>query len=129
MIYSGNVAFCMLNNQVIPDEGPKEIALVIDFSSSNGDPIEIDLMLFNQDGRFSMLQTLWVDLSNAANDLRITLANSGQVIQAKTKTQGYYNVLAPNPLKLRFETLQGGLINVPVGLINVPIPGSVWSVS
>lgn len=129
MIYSGNVAFCMLNNQVIPDEGPKEIPLVLDFSASNGDPILVDLTLFGQDGRFSMLQSIFMDLSQSPNDVQVTIDISNQRIVAKTKTQGYYSVLAPNPIKLKFESLQGGLIAVPVALINVPIPGTVWNVS
>lgn len=124
---SQNVQFCLTRNQVIPDEGPKAIPLVLDFSSSAGDPIEIDAQYLQSLGRFSMLQTIFVDMSDAANNLTIKVNGSGQKIVAKVGTQGYYSVLAPNPFKLVFETSPGGTDNLPLYLINVPIPGVVWS--
>jgi hypothetical protein len=100
----------------------------LDFSASNGDPIEINAQYFQSLGKFSMLQTLFIDMDGAANNLRIRVGTSGQIIVAKVNTQGYYTVLAPNPFTLEFESAApGSTDNLPVYLINVPIPGVVWS--
>jgi hypothetical protein len=77
--------------------------------------------------RFSMLQTIFIDMDGQANPLTVTINGSGQRIIAKQNTQGYYNVLAPNPIKVRFQTSAGGVIALPVYLCNMAIPGSVWA--
>lgn len=119
--------FCVTPNQAIPTEGPKAIPLVLDFSSANNDPIEVDLQMFEAQARISMVQTLYIDMAGASNPLTVTINISGQKIVAKVDTQGYYNVLAPNPAKLKFESAQGSTDNLAVYLINVPIPGMVWT--
>lgn len=126
MIYQGQTRFSVIPNQAIPTEGPKAIPLVLDFSAANNEGIEVDLTMFEQQARMSMVQTLYIDMSQAANPLTVNCNDSGQKIVAKVGTQGYYNVLVPNPAKFRFESVQGSTDNLPVYLINVPIPGVVW---
>lgn len=129
MIYqvgSGGARFCVTPNQAIPSEGPKTIPLVLDFSSANNEDILVDLQQFEQLGRMSMVQTIYIDMSNAANNLIVIMNDSGQQIVAKVGTQGYYNVLAPNPARFTFRSVQGSTDALPVYLINVPIPGQVW---
>jgi len=126
MIYSGQTRFCITPNQAIPTEGPKAIPLLLDFSAAQVDGIEVDLTMFEQQARLSMVQTLYIDMADAANPLTVIIGDSGQKIVAKVGTQGYYSVLAPNPAKFRFLSTQGSTDNLPVYLINVPIPGMVW---
>lgn len=129
MIYQTGGAgtrFCVVPNQAIPTEGPKVIPLVLDFSKAADQPIEVDLSLFEQQARISMIQSVYIDMSQAANNLVLTVNDSGQRIVAKVGTQGYYTVLVPTPSKLRFESTAGSTDNLPVYLINVPIPGMVW---
>lgn len=124
LLNSNNLQFCVIPNQAIPSEGPKAIPLVLDFSSNP--EIEIDGQQITALGRFAMVQTLFIDLSGAANNLIVSINGTGQQIVAKVGTQGYYNVMCPNPFKLKFTSQVGSTDNVPVYLINVPIPGVVW---
>ena len=123
---SQQVQFVPVPNQQIPDEGPKAIPLLLDFSTDPNGTIDIDGQMIGAQGRFAMVQTIFIDLNGAANPLTVTFNQSGQSITAKVNTQGYYNVLAPNPWKIRFQSLPGSTDNVGVYLINVPIPGVVW---
>jgi hypothetical protein len=117
--------FVITPNQTIPkDEGPKVIPLILDFSSI--DTWDLDGQMLGALTQFSMVQTLFIDMNGQANPLTVTINGSGQKIIVKTNTQGYYNVLCPNPFKIRFEQSAGGGIAVPVYLINTAIPGAVW---
>jgi hypothetical protein len=116
-----------INNQIIPDEGPKAVPLLLDFS---GSVIEYDLsLLLQQQSVFiSMVQTIYIDLSGASHDLSVTVGTGvlSQVVKAKAGTQGYYQVLCPNPPQMKFVASALGDV-VTVFLVNVPIPGSVWT--
>lgn len=112
-----------LNNQNEPNEGPRCIPLLLDFSSV--DTFVADLQQFMDATRISMVQTVFVDLSGTDAAMTITIRGTNQKIQVKPRTQGYYNVLAPNPLQLVFQ-MTNGVAGIPVFLINVPIAGVVW---
>lgn len=125
IINPASLNFSQPSNQQVPDEGPKAIPLLLDFSGSVGN-YTLDFLVQQQQGFFSMLQTIYVDNSQGTNDVTITLNISNQKIVAKAGTQGYYSVLCPNPIRLTFSSAINGVI-VPVFLINVPISGMVWS--
>jgi len=114
-------------NQYLPDEGPKLSPLVLDFSTAP--QFTLDLLLPQQLTRsLSMLQTLYIDMSHAASSFSVTVLTTGQVITAKTNTQGYYTITAPNPIRLTFDCADATAV-VKVLLLNVAIPGSVWQIS
>jgi len=115
---------CVTPNQAIPDEGPKVIPLFLDFSTI--DTWDLDLQMVQALAKFAMIQTLFIDMDQQANPLSVIFNGSGQKIVAKINTQGYYNVLAPSPCKLSFVSTVGSNIVVPVYVLNVAIPGSVW---
>lgn len=126
LIPSSNLNYQNPHNQEVPDEGPKALPLLLDFS---GTVTEYDLDLTNQQqqGYITMIQTIYIDLSRSgAADLTITINGSQQVIKAKAGTQGYYSVLVPNPPKLTFASSASSAV-VPVYLINVPVAGVVWT--
>jgi hypothetical protein len=121
-----NVNVQQIVNQQVPDDGPKAIPLLLDFTASA--QYNLDLTNQQQQGKISMIQSIYVDLSgNASNDLTITMPISGQVIVAKAGTQGYYSVLCPNPPRLNFAMATSGGSVVPVFLLNVPVAGVVWT--
>lgn len=121
-----------LDNQQIPKEGGKALAIpILDFSQA--DQYYMDAELLGQLGFMSMVQTMFIDMSTSDVPMQITINGSQQIIVAKGRTQGYYTVMAPNPVKLTFSCPGGpGLdpttnrIGVRVWLLNVPIAGSVW---
>jgi hypothetical protein len=122
-----------LDNQQIPREGGKALALpILDFSQAN--QFYMDAELLGQLGFMSMVQTAYIDMSTSDVPMQVTINGSQQVIVAKGRTQGYYPVMAPNPVKLTFSCPGGpGLdvttnrIGIRVFLINVPIAGLVWA--
>ena len=123
---ANNVNVQQLSNQEVPDEGPKGVPLLLDFSSA----AEWDLDLTNQQQqqRISMIQSAYIDLSGATDDLVITMPIGGQVVRAKAGTQGYYSLLCPNPPRLNFANSSGSDV-VPVFLLNVPVASVVWDAS
>lgn len=125
LINNQQIQFCIVPNQTIPkEEGPKVVPLFLDFSVN--DRYDLDAQIVQALGRFSMLQTLFIDTNGQANPLTVTINGSGQKIVAKPNTQGYYTVMCPNPFKLTFEMTAGSGIAVPVYLVNTAIPGVVW---
>jgi len=123
----GGLNFSPVINQEVPDEGPKAVPIILDFS---GAIIEYDLnLLFQQQQTLiSMVQTVFIDMTGATHDLKVVVGQGilNQTIYAKAKTSGYYQVLCPNPPQMQFIATALGDI-VKVFLINVPIAGSVWA--
>jgi hypothetical protein len=113
-----------LSNQEVPQEGPKAIPLLLDFTSSG--EYDVDLTTQQQQGRISMIQSIYIDLSGATNDMSVTMPISGQKVTAKAGSQGYYSILCPNPPRLIFTSSTSGGTLVPVFLMNVPISGVTW---
>ena len=124
-VYPGNLRNLLLENQLIPSEGPKAIPLLLDFTSTG--TYTLSLLLTEQTGFISMVQTIYIDLSNTANSLKVTIKGSGQIIKAAAGTQGYYPVLCPNPVDLQFDSTTPGDNPIPVFLINVPVAGVTWT--
>ena len=116
----------LLENQQIPSEGPKAQVVLLDFTVNASQTLS--LLLTEQTGFISMLQTIFIDMTGIANNLIVTIKGSGQKIFAKAATSGYYPVLCPNPPELQFDsTVTPGQAPIPVFLINAPIAGVVWA--
>ena len=129
LLDNSNLTARLIPNQTIPDEGPKAIPIRLDFSVAGGSitSYSIDLLITQERALLTMVQTLYIDLSTAVNDLIVTVGGSNQIIQAEAGTQGYYPVLCPNPPKFQFDVAAPGDVDT-VFLINVPIAGVVWTV-
>jgi hypothetical protein len=112
-----------IKNQIIPGEGPRGIPVQLDFTNTG--ELDIDISQLQQRGFMSMVQTVFVDMSNSPNPLTILVNGIGQRIVCKPNTQGYYTVLVPNPVRLQITCIQGSPI-IPIVLCNVPIAGAVW---
>lgn len=117
-----NIFFVMVNNQRIPDEGPKAARINLDFSLDTN--FSLDITSDQQRGFLSMVQTLFIDNVLSPVPTAVNINSSGQIIVAPAGSQGYYNVLCPNPTRLQFSSTGGVL--VPLFLINVPIAPTTW---
>jgi hypothetical protein len=123
---TSSLNYAPVTNALVPDEGPKAIPLLLDFTQAG--EYDVDLTTQQQQGRISMVQSIYIDLSVSSNDVEVTMPISGQLIHAKAGTQGYYPVLCPNPPRLNFTSSTSGASVVPVFLMNTPILGIVWAV-
>lgn len=115
------------NSQLVPQEGPIGVPLILDFSGAVTE-YDLDMLLPVEQGRISMVQSIYIDLSNANANVSVTIRGTNQVITAKAGTQGYYPVSVPNPPYLIF-TSQANNARIQVILYNVPISGVVWATS
>jgi hypothetical protein len=109
----------------VPCEGAKVIPLQLDFSAFL--EFDVDLSTFTNQGKISMVQSLFIDnsASGAAMEVVIDPFGINQTIVTNPNTQGYFPILAPNPTKIKFICASG--IVQRVHLINVPIAGVVWA--
>jgi hypothetical protein len=120
-----------LDNQQIPSEGTKAIPMLLDFTLAN--QFTLDLTNIQQRGFLSMVQSLYIDNSTSDIPLQIFINGSQMVVVAKGRTQGWYTVMCPNPVKFAFSCPGGpgfdvttGRYGIRVYFCNVPIPGVVW---
>ena len=112
-------------NFMVPCEGAMVIPLTLDFGAFT--EYDLDLSQFEQQGRFSMVQSIFVDLSDTASAMSIVVDPNGvnQNIVANGHTQGYYTVLAPNPTQITFACNSAQIEKVH--LVNAPVAGVVWA--
>lgn len=111
------------NQLVVGKKGPLAARLIIDFSTTQS--YDLDMQQVQSTNQFDLCQTIFIDNSQGGAAVTVTIGGSGQMIVAKAGTQGYYNVLCPNPIKINFQS--GGGAPCTIFLINVAIPGAVWN--
>lgn len=111
-------------SQFLPEEGPKVIPLLLNFTTASTITFEAELL--QSLGLISMVQTIYIDMKDATVALTVTVGNTNQIIKVKIATQGYYAVLVPNPVNLTFDSA-GNTGVVRVFLINTPIAGHNWA--
>lgn len=120
-----SIQFLPIRNQQVLQgkKGPMAARLVLDFSASPH--YDLDMQNVQSTNQFDLCQTLWIDNADGGSNVTVTIAGSGQRIVAKAGSQGYYNVMCPNPIRMGFDGAGGN--PVMVDLIDVAIPGAVWS--
>jgi hypothetical protein len=114
-----------VRNQVIPDEGPKCVSLIVDFPSFADGVASLDLSNYQERGAINQIQCMFVDAKDSTISFDILFDGSGQVIRVKQFTQGYYTVISPNPVRLTFSG-SGVPVPIKIFLLNVPLPACVW---
>jgi len=125
-VNQGQVQFIPSQNQLLMGKkGPLCARINMDFSAASA--YHLDMQQVQSTNQFDFCQTIFVDNSAGGAAISITIQGSGQVIVAKAGTQGYYNVVCPNPIVMDFNSAGGQLAQIL--LINVAIPGSVWTVA
>lgn len=112
------------NSQLmVGGKGPLAARLIMDFTQTS--EYDLDMQNFQSLNQFDLCQTIFVDNANGGAPVSILIPSSGQLIVVKNGTQGYFNVICPNPIRMIF-TCAGGQI-VTVFLINTAVPGASWS--
>lgn len=109
------------NNLVPGCEGGEAVRLVLDFTAA--DQYTIDLQNFQATRKFEGCQAIKV-INRTGTSVLVSIPSSGDSFTAKANTEGWYNVICPNPIKLLFQCAGGDVIQAFIA--NVPIPGAVW---
>jgi hypothetical protein len=112
-------------NSLMPKEGPKSVNLALDFTEQT--EITVDFTLATMQTVISVVQSLWCDNSQSANEIDFTVENTGQVIRVPAGSMATLPVIAASKPKI-LVTSASGLI-IPVLFLNVPLPSGVWSLS
>lgn len=107
----------------VPKEGPLVVPNFVDFTAFT--TYQLDLTYQQQGGRISMIQTLYVDNSNATVPLFITVATSGQTIKIPANSQAYVPLTVTN--KLAVSLTSSANLVIPVFVINVAMNATIWS--
>jgi hypothetical protein len=99
--------------------------LGLDFSAAGAPTYHLDLQNQQANNFFDFCQTIFIDNSLGGDTVKVSIPGSRQMIIAKAGTQGYYNVICPNPIVMDISSNGGALATII--LINTAIPGAVWS--
>lgn len=113
-----------------PDDEALAITCVLQFTPSI-QAILIDLTESARKFNTVAVQGAFIDLSQSTLGMQLQIPTTGQVIQAKAQTQGYYSLLCPMPAKLiaQLAAVPAGAVTIPLILYNTPIEGEVWGSS
>ena len=113
-------------NNTVPQDGPKGVPLLLDFSGAVTE-YDLDMTIPRQQNRISQIQTIYIDASKSAHGMTVIAAGTNQNVTVAGGTQGYYPIAVPNEPRFRFLGTANDAI-CQVILFNVPIPGQSWSV-
>lgn len=125
-IDQGSVQVFPIQNMVQTTKGPLAVRLFMDFGAQP--EYDLDLQAIQAKNQFDFCQTLFIDNSAGGSAVTVTIGAKGvpvQTIVAKAGSQGYYQVVCPNPILMQFTSAGGAPCTVL--LIDVAIPGAVWS--
>jgi len=123
-ISQNSVSILAIDNPYLPPEGPKSIPVLLDFVNYNVQTL--DLLLVEQTGFISMLQTIYIDAKDTDASITVTVGVTGQAIRVKGRTQGFYPLLCPKgKITLAFDGTGANAL-IPVQLLNSPIPAAQW---
>lgn len=109
-------------NGAVPGEGPKAIPYVFNFLANSG--ADIDLSNYKQTGRLSGIQSMFIDNSNNAGIVTITLASTQQQIKCPANAQAYFPVIMTSNLKFNIASVTAGIVNIQV--MNFAMAATVW---
>lgn len=112
-------------NNTVPQDGPKGIPILLDFSGAVTE-YDLDLSIPRQQNRISQIQSVYIDASASTAGMTVIANGTNQAIKVQGGTQGYYPIAVPNEPKLRFLGTANDAV-CQVILFNVPIPGQSWS--
>lgn len=115
-----------VDNQKMPAGGPKVIPLG-PFNFGTTATYSINLTTQQQQNKIDIVQCLFIDNSANTSNLVVTANVSGQSITAAPQTQGYYPMLAVQPVI--FTVSSAGTVNAAAAVycLNVPIAPCIWS--
>jgi hypothetical protein len=110
-------------NGAVPQEGPKVIPYPLVFLSNSSQ--EIDLTNYHQLGKFSGIQTVFIDNSANAVPFQLVMYATNEKIICPANSQGYFPILLTSTLRLTASMTVAGNINLFI--LNFAIAAAVWS--
>jgi hypothetical protein len=113
-------------NGAVPPEGAKIIPQLLQFTAPNTG-IEIDLTNIHQLGRFSGIQSVYIDNSANASPFSLSMFSTGQVIECPANSQGYFPVMLTSTLRLTGSLPVVGIVNLII--MNFAVAAAVWNVT
>jgi hypothetical protein len=118
-----------LNNN-FPCEGPKDVPINFNFDPTTGQGTtqQVNLIQLMQANQISNVQSFFVDNSQNAAELTITVVGTNQRIILPPSSQAYLPVLMGQAQFNVSTTLATGLI-VPIHCLNIPVVSCVWLVA
>lgn len=122
-----SLAFRAVKVADIPEEGPIAVPVPINFATSTDFDLDISQQV-NQ-GRISLVQSMFVDNSANNNPINIGVGQSPssaalQTIVVPSQSQGYFQIFSPNPARFHFNSQATG--SILVILSNSPIASATW---
>jgi hypothetical protein len=114
--------FYALSFGCAPPEGAVTLPINLDFQATT--EVVLDCQPIQAKGKFSQLQTIYIDNSDNAQPIEVTLNVTYQHLQIPAHYCGYLCVLTPNVKNVKFNTT-GGVV-VPIQLMNFFLPTHVW---
>lgn len=109
-------------NAIIPKEGPKTVSVPLNFALNAS--FLLDFTLAYQQTTMTVVQAVWIDNSANANELSISVDNTGQIIRVPPNAQGTFPIIAA--IRPRITVASAGAAVVPTMWLNVPLPLAVW---
>lgn len=111
-------------NRTAPCEPPKAMRLLLDFSKAGTYTINGQQAVAQN--RLCDVQTVYIDASGTDVATILSVPATGQIVQVKGRTQGWYPIAVPNPWNIQISNADGAVI-MPVQLANVPVQASSWA--
>jgi hypothetical protein len=111
-------------NDLVPQDGPKGIPILLDFSGAVTE-YDLDMTIPQQQNRISQVQTVYIDASGSTAGMTVICKGTNQNITVKGHTQGYYPVAVPNEPRFIFLGTASDAI-IQIILFNAPIAGVNW---
>lgn len=106
-----------------PCEGPQCVTIDLDFVS--GTTLTVDLSALQQQGKFSGLETLYINNSLNTAAINWTCEGSNQTGTIPPLSLAYINILQSNPPKVDFVSTGGVLVRAC--FLNYFLPPIIWS--
>jgi hypothetical protein len=116
-----------LNNN-FPCEGPKDVPIPFNFDpvTGQGATQQVNLQQLQQNNSISEVQSFFVDNSQNANQLTISVVGTNQKIILPPNSQAYLPVLMGQIQFTVSTTLANNLI-ITIHCLNIPVVSCVWS--
>lgn len=105
-----------------PAEGPMVVPVFVDFTAVTS--YKLDLTYIQQQGRLSMIQTIYVDNSLNAQPITIITDTVNQSVRIPAYCQAYIPLAVTNKMAITLNST--GAVVVPVHVLNVAMNAAVW---
>jgi hypothetical protein len=119
---SGSYADVPIFNALVPREGPRAIPLSFDFSVQS--LYSVDFSQAVSQGQISMVQSAFIDNSENAATVILTIPSSGQVIKFPASSQGFITLYSANPPRFTVSSSGAGVVGFVIS--NMATQNMVW---